>query len=90
MVALQFARLVGVLALLIVAALLATPPGRLPLALRGVYKILRRDRGLPVDAAPAGRAASTGKRLLAFLLVLVAAALAIAAEQPGACLPVGK
>lgn len=89
MVALQIARLVGVLALLIVAALLATPPGRLPLALRGVYKILRRDRGLPA-AVPAGGAASTGKRLLAFLLVLVAAALAIAAEQPGACLPVGK
>ena len=89
MLALQIARLVGVLALLIVAALLATPPGRLPLALRGVYKILRRDRGLPA-AVRAGGAAATGKRLLAFLLVLVAAALAIAAEQPGACLPVGK
>ena len=89
MLALQIARLVGVLALLIVAALLATPPGRLPLALRGVYKILRRDRGLPA-AVPAGGAAATGKRLLAFLLVLVAAVLAIAAEQPGACLPVGK
>ena len=76
MVALQIARLVGVLALLIVAALLATPPGRLPLALRGVYRILRRDRGLP-DAAPAAAAAPTGKRALAFLLVLVAAALAL-------------
>ena len=77
--ALQIARLVGVLALLIVAALLATPPGRLPLALRGVYRILRRDRGLAEDpAAMAATAAPARKRLLAFVLVLVAAALALA------------
>ena len=44
--ALQIERLLAVLTLLIVAACLATPPGRLPLALRGVYRILRRDRGL--------------------------------------------
>ena len=76
--ALQVARLLGVLALLIVAALLATPPGRLPLALRGVYRILRRDRGLPEDpAAMASTTAPTRKRLLAFVLVLVAAALAL-------------
>ena len=76
--ALQIARLVGVLALLIVAALLATPPGRLPLALRGVYRILRRDRGLAEDpAAMAGTTAPTRKRLLAFALVLAAAALAL-------------
>lgn len=79
MLALQLARLVGVLALLIVAAMLATPPGRLPLALRGVYKILRRDRGLP-DGVPAADAAPTWKRALAFLLVLLAAGLAVAAE----------
>lgn len=76
MALLQFGRIVGVLALLIVAALLATPPGRLPLALRGVYRILRRDRGLP-DAAPSAGPASTGRRLLAFVLVLLAAALAL-------------
>lgn len=79
MLALQLARLVGVLALLIVAAMLATPPGRLPLALRGVYKILRRDRGLS-DGVPAADAAPTWKRVLAFLLVLLAAGLAVAAE----------
>ena len=77
MVALQLGRIVGVLALLIVAALLATPPGRLPLALRGVYRILRRDRGLP-DAVPSVGPASTGRRLWAFALVLLAAALAVA------------
>ena len=76
---LQIARLVGVLALLIVAALLATPPGRLPLALRGVYRILRRDRGLAEDpTAMAATTAPTRKRLLAFALVLAAAALALA------------
>lgn len=74
--ALQFGRIVAVLALLIAAALLATPPGRLPLALRGVYRILRRDRGLP-DAAPSSEPAPTGRRLLAFALVLLAAALAV-------------
>ena len=76
--ALQAARLVAVLSLLIAAALLATPPGRLPLALRGVYRILRRDRGLPEDAAAMRGAAPARKRLLAFLLVLAAAALAVA------------
>ena len=75
--ALQIARLVGVLALLIVAALLATPPGRLPLALRGVYRILRRDRGLAEDPAAMAGVAPTRKRLLAFVLVLVAVALAL-------------
>lgn len=76
MAALQFGRLVAVLALLVVAALLATPPGRLPLALRGVYRIVRRDRGLP-SAPPAAGPVSAGRRLLAFVLVLAAAALAL-------------
>lgn len=75
MMALQLGRLIGVLALLIVAALLATPPGRLPLALRGVYRILRHDQGFSSECvvAPAPR----WKRLAAFFFVLVAAVLAI-------------
>ena len=77
-VALQVARLLAVLSLLIAAALLATPPGRLPLALRGVYRILRRDRGLPEDAAAMRGTASVRKRLFALVLVLLAAALAVA------------
>ena len=77
-VALQVARLVAVLSLLIAAALLATPPGRLPLALRGVYRILRCDRGQPEDADAMRGVASTRKRLFAFALVLLAAALAVA------------
>ncbi|HCG19987.1 MAG TPA: hypothetical protein DER26_03200 [Verrucomicrobia bacterium] len=71
-------KVVAVLALLVVAAALATPPGRLPLALRGLNKLLRRDRGLPADpgAAPAATA-STGRRILAFVLVMGALALAL-------------
>ena len=71
-------KVVAVLALLVVAAALATPPGRLPLALRGLNKLLRRDRGLPADpgAAPAATA-STGRRILAFVLVMGALALSL-------------
>lgn len=75
MMALQLGRLIGVLALLIVAALLATPPGRLPLALRGVYRILCHDQGFSSECAVAP--APRWKRLAAFFLVLVAAVLAI-------------
>lgn len=70
------ARIVLVLALVCVAALLATPPGRVPLALRGLAKIVRRDRGLSEPAAVA-TTASPLRRALAFLLVLVALVLAV-------------
>ena len=72
----QIARVAAVIALLGTAAALATPKGRLPLALRGVLKVMRRDRGEcaaqhPEERAPAWR------RALAFLLVLAAVALAL-------------
>ena len=60
----QIARLVAVLAFLCIAAAIATPKGRLPLALRGVAKLFRirsDERTVPV-----------WKRLLAFVLVLLA------------------
>jgi len=65
-----------VVALLGAAAVLATPPGRLPLALRGIRRVLRRDAESngPQDEsvrAPAWR------RLLAFALVVAAALLAM-------------
>lgn len=73
---LQVARLVAVVTLLVGAALLATPRGRLPLALRGVWRIMRKDRG--ESAAQPGEArASAWRRLLAFLMVVTAAALAL-------------
>lgn len=71
-------RLVLVVALLGAAAMLATPRGRLPLALRGLQRLMRRDRGesaaRPEDA---GERVSLAKRLLAFLLVLLALVLAL-------------
>ena len=81
---LQIARLVAVVALLCVAAALATPKGRLPLALRGLAKMVRRCEGEkergnegshPPTIPPSHP--SAGKRLLAFVLVLLAILLAL-------------
>ena len=77
---LQVARLVAVVALLCVAAAIATPKGRLPLALRGVAKLLARDRGQTQSTAVDGcrlQSVSAGKRTLAFLLVILAVILAL-------------
>ena len=77
---LQIARLVAVLALLCVAAAVATPKGRLPLALRGVAKLLARDRVQTQSTAVDDRrvqSVSAGKRALAFLLVIFAVILAL-------------
>lgn len=76
--AFEIARLAVVIVLLVAAALIATPKGRVPLALRGVYRILRKDRGLAVGAtADKGRPVSSSRRCLAFGLVLAAVALAV-------------
>ena len=67
--AFQIVRLVAVVALLCVAAAIATPRGRLPLALRGVAKLFRirsEERAVPV-----------WKRLFAFILILLALLLAL-------------
>ena len=66
---LQIARLVAILALLCVAAAIATPKGRLPLALRGVAKLFRIS--CEEQTVPAW------KRLLAFVLVLLAILIAL-------------
>ena len=78
--ALQIARLVAVVALLCVAAAIATPKGRLPLALRGLAKLLARDRGQAQATAVEGcrlQSVSTGKRIQAFTLVILAVILAL-------------
>ena len=66
-----------IVALLGAAAALATPPGRLPLALRGVYRIMRKDRG-ENPAPPAAGPAPLWRRILAFFLVVLAALLVLA------------
>ena len=70
-------RFVPVIALLCVAAALLTEKGRLPLALRGVRKILRRDAGLPGTSADEARGVPAWKRLLAFVLILLAFGIAV-------------
>ena len=76
---LQIVRIGLVIALVCVAAALATPKGRLPLALRGLARLLRQD-AVPAGSAPQGAdpPVPLAKRLLAFVLVLLAVFLAIA------------
>ena len=89
---LQIARLVAVVALLCVAAAIATPKGRLPLALRGVAKVLGDGRagsmtphGSSDFALQSGLRSADSRRFhrnrptrfLAFLLVLLAILLAL-------------
>lgn len=65
-----------IIALLGAAAALATPPGRIPLALRGVYRILKKDRG-ECAALPNSGPAPLWRRILAFLLVVLAVLIAL-------------
>lgn len=76
--ALQIARLVAVLALVCVAAATATPKGRLPLALRGLAKMLGKD-GIQTfeHSEHSNIQVSPTRRLLAFLLVVLAILLAL-------------
>ena len=76
---LQIARLAAVLVLLGLAAAIATPKGRLPLALRGLVKLLKND-GLQSNNRTIEHSniqVSSARRLLAFALVLLAILLAL-------------
>ncbi len=73
---LQGLRVAAVIALLCVSAALATPLGRLPLALRGLKKIMRKDRGLAPDKST-DATVSPRRRFLAFLVALLAVAVAV-------------
>lgn len=70
----QILRIAAVVALLCASAALATPPGRLPLALRGLAKMLGRRSA--ADGGGDGRV-SAGRRFAAFLALLAAVALAV-------------
>lgn len=69
----QLARMLAVVALVCVAAALLTPRDRLPPALRGLRRLLRRASA-PEERAPV---APPWKRALAFALVLLAAFLCL-------------
>ena len=70
-------RIVLVVACLGAAAAVATPRGRMPLALRGIRKMLRKDAGVRDTAKPEGESVAPWRKLLAFVLVLLAAVLAV-------------
>ena len=74
--ALQIARLVAVVALLVAAALVATPKGRLPLALRGIMRTMRRDGAIPC-AAPCEARVAASRKVRAFFLVVAAVGVAV-------------
>ena len=71
----EVARIAAVVALLSVAAAVAAPKGLVPLAFRGLCKVLRRDQpqAAPGDPLPVSR----GRRFLAFALVLLAVLVAV-------------
>ena len=73
---LQGLRVAAVIALLCVSAALATPPGRLPLALRGLKKIMRKDQGLSPDNT-ADATVSPRRKFLAFIVALLAVAVVL-------------
>jgi hypothetical protein len=74
--ALQIARLAAVIVLLVAAALVATPRGRLPLALRGIMRTMRRDGTIP-GAAPCEVRVAASRKVLAFFLVVLAVGMAV-------------
>jgi len=70
-------RFVAVIALLGLAAMLATQKGKLPLALRGLHRIMRKDAGGVATAPSPSQVVPVWKRILAFVLVVLAALIAM-------------
>lgn len=70
----ELTRVIVVIALVVIAAVLATPPNKVPLALRGLVRILKRDRF--GDAAAESRSqcgvVPMWKKLLSFALCILA------------------
>jgi len=75
--AVQIARVAAVVLLLAAAALAATPRGRMPLALRGLWRVMRRD-GAVAGGAQSGEPVGVARRILAFALVIAAVGVALA------------
>ena len=77
-------RIIAVVALLCVAAAIATPQGRLPLALRGLQKLLRKD-GVRLPESDKEQEVSAKRKFIAFIIVLLAAFVCVAAPL-GICI----
>ena len=73
------ARVIAVVGLLGFSAFLASPKGRLPLALRGVARLMRQDRGEAISRTPAdsGTPASKTRRFFALVCMIIAIILAV-------------
>lgn len=69
----ELIRVIAVVALLCVAAAICTPKGRLPLVLRGLKKTL----GTKPSASDGGERVSAGRRVLSFVILLLAIVLAL-------------
>ncbi len=69
----ELIRVIAVVALLCVAAAICTPKGRLPLVLRGLKKTL----GMKPSASDGGERVSAGRRVLSFVILLLAILLAL-------------
>ena len=76
--AFQIARIVLVVALLAAAAIVATPKGCVPLALRGMLRTLRRDGALAGAVPQCESRVSAARRVVALLLVVAAVVLCLA------------
>ena len=63
-------RVAAVVILLCISSAIATPPRRLPLALRGLKRILQKDKGLAVDSESEKSVSATRKIISILLLVL--------------------
>ena len=70
----EIARIAAVIALLGAAAVICRPKNSLPLALRGLRKVLGNAEQAQAQAE---RGVGKGKRLLAFLLVIAAVVLCL-------------
>lgn len=73
---LELARVIVVIAIVMFAAALATPPNKLPLALRGLVRIMRKDRAMDPNAQAKPGTVPTWKKLVSFVLVVLAFVLA--------------
>lgn len=69
-------RFIFVIAFLGLAAALLTDRNRLPLALRGLKRVLKKDEGVSKESANVSTV-TPKKRLLAFILILLAFVVAV-------------